>query len=102
MNAVLLDNREKVSEICRRYRVRRLEAFGSGAGADFDPDKSDLDFLVEYLPLESGQHADMYFGLLEELEDLFDRSVDLVMTASIQNPYFLESVETTRTPLYAA
>jgi hypothetical protein len=35
-------------ELCRKYRVIRLEVFGSAVGDSFDPDKSDLDFLVEF------------------------------------------------------
>ena len=46
--------------------------------------------------------ADRYFGLLEALEALFGRPVDLVMTAAIKNPYFLQGIEPSRTLLYAA
>ena len=83
--------------------VRRLELFGSAATGDgFRDGESDLDFLVEFLPLEPGTHADAYFGLLAALEDLLQRPVDLVMVRAIGNPYFLESVNRTRQVLYAA
>jgi hypothetical protein len=39
---------------------------------------------------------------MENLERLFGRPVDLVMARAIRNPYFLESVNRTRTVLYAA
>jgi len=97
--------RQKLSalrELCTRYGVRRLELFGSAATGGFDPGRSDLDFLVEFLPLEPGQHADAYFGLKEELEALFARDVDLVMDSAIVNPYFREELDRTRTALYAA
>jgi predicted nucleotidyltransferase len=68
----------------------------------FHPGASDLDFLVEFLPLEPGQHADAYFDLLFALEDLFGSLVDLVMTEAIRNPYFRESIERSRKQLYAA
>ena len=61
-----------------RYGVRRLELFGSATTVGFDASRSDLDFLVEFLPLEPGQYANAYFGLKEDLEALFDRDVDLV------------------------
>jgi len=89
-------------ELCTRYWVRRLELFGSAATGGFDSSRSDLDFLVEFLPLKSGQHADAYFGLKEELEALFARDVDLVMDSAIVNPYFREELDRTRTALYAA
>ena len=58
--------------------------------------------LVEFLPLKSGQHADAYFALLESLEALFGRPVDLLMVGAIKNPYFLQSVNQTRMVVYAA
>jgi uncharacterized protein len=97
------DNSETIRAICERYRVKRLEVFGStSAVTGFDPEKSDIDFLVEFLPLQWGEHADAYFGLLEALERLFQRHVDLVMPRAIKNPYFLESINKNREVLYAA
>jgi predicted nucleotidyltransferase len=40
--------------------------------------------------------------LLESLEQLFGRSVDLVVTSAIKNSYFRESVERSKALLYAA
>jgi predicted nucleotidyltransferase len=89
--------------LCEKYRVRKLEVFGSAAtGEDFDPQTSDLDFLVEYQPLESDGYASAYFGLLEELQKLFDCPVDLVMTRAVRNKYFLRSIASSRTTVYAA
>lgn len=102
MNALIEQHRKSIEELCRRYHVRRLELFGSATREDFKVAESDLDFLVEYLPLNPGQHADAYFGLLAALEDVFQRPIDLVMTRAIKNRFFLESVNKTRTELYAA
>ena len=97
------DKREALRELCVKYKVRRLEIFGSAVtGEDFDSERSDLDFLVEFQQLRQGQHADAYFGLLEDMEKLFNRHVDLVMPRAIKNPYFLESVNKSRKVLYAA
>ena len=88
--------------LCRRYGVRRLELFGSAATGHNQPGESDLDFLVEFGPLPPGGYADAYFGLLESLEALFGRKVDLVVPSAVRNPYFLKAIEETRTLLYAA
>jgi predicted nucleotidyltransferase len=96
------DNRDTIDRLCRSYHVRRLELFGSAARGQFDPITSDLDFLVDFEPLRSGEHADNYFGLLEELESLFGRPIDLVMERAIKNQYFLEGIARSRTVLYAA
>ena len=76
--------------------------FGSALDQNtFDGEQSDLDFLVEFLPLAQGEHADAYFGLLESLERLFQRHVDLVMIRAVRNPYFLQAIDTSRRLLYA-
>ncbi|MCI0333009.1 MAG: nucleotidyltransferase domain-containing protein [Planctomycetes bacterium] len=102
MESFITQHRDEIAEICRQYRVRRLELFGSAVGDGFDTQRSDVDFLVEFEPLADGEHADAYFGLLESLESLLSRPVDLVMTRAIRNPYFLQAIEPTRTILYAA
>ena len=91
-----------IESLCRRFRVRRLELFGSAATGRFNPQSSDLDFLVEFDSLRANEYADAYFGLLEELEKLFRRDVDLVVAASVKNPYLRESIQGSRTLLYAA
>ena len=84
---------------CARRGVVRLELFGSGAGDPFDPATSDLDFLVDFRPMEPIQHADSFFGLQEDLERMFGVPVDLVEPKTIKNPFFRESIQSTRTPL---
>jgi predicted nucleotidyltransferase len=94
---------KELRELCVRYHVQRLELIGSAVTNNkFDAQKSDIDFLVEFQPLKEGEYADTYFGLLEALESLFDRHIDLVMARAIKNPYFLESINRNRKVLYAA
>jgi hypothetical protein len=92
-----------LSELCVKYHVKRLELFGSAVDANnFDSNNSDLDFLVEFLPIQEGEYFDTYFDLLGELKDLFNRHIDLVTARSIRNKYFLQSINQNRTLLYAA
>ena len=102
MIADISRHRDELQALCRRFHVRRLEVFGSAARGDFDPQRSDLDFLVEFEPLQPGAYVDAFFGLKEDLEALFGRPVDLVSDASIRNPYFRRSVERSKALLYAA
>lgn len=102
MIPLLEQNQEALRGLCRRFGVERFEVFGSGADGNFDPARSDLDFLVEFTAMEPGPLADAYFGLLRELELLFNRKIDLVTPRAIRNPFFLESVNRTRRMLYAA
>jgi predicted nucleotidyltransferase len=77
--------------------------FGSAASDDrFDPEHSDLDFLVGFEPMDPGRHARSYFGLLAALHDLFARDVDLVEIKAVTNPYFLDSINRGRRRIYAA
>lgn len=102
MLADIADHREELRDLCRRFHVRRLDVFGSAARGDFDPARSDLDFLVEFGPLQPGPYVDAFFGLKEGLEQLFGRPVDLVSAASIHNSYFRQNVEESKALLYAA
>jgi predicted nucleotidyltransferase len=102
MYQVIEQKRQELESICRRHRVERIELFGSAAGEGFDPERSDLDFLVSFQELGLNQYADAYFGLKEDLEALFQRPVDLVVASAIQNPYFRQAVDSTRMLVYAA
>lgn len=96
------EHRAELAELCRRHHVLRLSLFGSATRDDFDPQRSDLDFLVDFAPLPPGQYADAFLGLLQSLERLFGRQVDLVVASAIRNPYFRQSIDQTKTLLYAA
>ncbi len=94
--------RTAVERLCRELGVKRLDLFGSATGDDFDPERSDLDFLVEFGPLPPGCRFDAFFDLREGLESLFERRVDLVTATGIRNPFFRQGVQATRRSLYAA
>lgn len=102
MNPAVSQHQTELEALCRRYNVKRLELFGSEASGQARPGESDLDFLVEFSELPPGGYADAYFGLRESLEALYGRPVDLVVPSAIRNPFFLQSVEQTRSLLYAA
>lgn len=102
MHSLIEDHQEQLDGLCRRFRVRRLEVFGSAADGTFRPESSDLDFLVDFFPLAPRDHYEAYFGLWEDLQSLFGRKVDLVEAGAIRNPYFIRGVNESREPVYAA
>jgi hypothetical protein len=102
MIELLQKNRPEIEQLCRRHHVRRLELFGSAVKDNIDKTSSDIDLLVEFESLEQGAYADHYFDLLEDLQALLGMNVDLVVSRSIKNPYFLESVKCSSELLYAA
>ena len=102
MIPLIAQHTDDIAEICRRHHVKRLEVFGSAAVGDFNPQSSDIDFLVDYHLLPPGKHADAYFGLLDDLQSIFGRSIDLVEDKAIENPYFRKSVDATRETVYGS
>ena len=99
---IVTDRQAEVAALCRRFRVRRLDLFGSAARGTFDAARSDLDFVVTFEELHPVALADAWFGLREGLAALFGRPVDLLTAESIRNAYLRESIERHHRTLYAA
>ena len=93
-------NLPAITELCRRFGVRRLDLFGSAATGRFDPERSDLDFLVEFGEPRTYGLKGTYFQLLAALEELFRRKVDLVTAGTIENPYLRRQIESERLTLF--
>jgi len=72
-----------------------------GALSRFDPQGSDLDFLVGFLDRQpTGAYAERVLGLADALEELFGRHVDLLTEESVRNPYFRQEIEAARQLVY--
>jgi len=82
--------REELRAVCRRFHLRRLDLFGSAARGDFDPDHSDVDFIVEFERDTPLHPFDTYFG----------RKVDLVELSAVRNPYLKASIDGSREPVF--
>ena len=102
MNHRIQIDPQELAALCRRYRVRRLAAFGSILRDDFDPERSDADFLVEFEPISAAEEMKNYFALREDLISRLGRSVDLVEDGAIRNPYILQKIRDQQKVLYAA
>jgi uncharacterized protein len=98
--ALIEQHKAALTDLCRRFKVRRMDLFGSAARGTFDPKVSDLDFLVSLDDSSPADYTENYFGLANELERLFQRRVDLVTDRSVRNPYFRQVIEATRQPVY--
>ena len=102
MNSVLTTRADAIAQLCRKYGVRSLYAFGSIVRPDFEPNRSDADFLVEFEPVSAADRMRRYFALRRELSQLVARPVDLTEEGSIRNPYVLENIACQKRLLYAA
>ncbi|WP_246958169.1 nucleotidyltransferase domain-containing protein [Brachybacterium sp. Marseille-Q7125] len=94
-------DRDALAAISRAHNVQRLVLFGSAATTAFDPETSDADFIVEFIPGSATPFED-YFNLKAELEALLGRPVDLLSASRIENPYLAASVAETAVEVYAA
>ena len=100
MNTTVAEHRTELIQLCSMFHVRQLELFGSALGDAYDPERSDLDFLVEFEAIPDGGYAASFFGFKESLEKLFGRPVDLVVGSAIRNPYFRQSIEQSKVLVY--
>lgn len=90
-----------ITALCEKYGVASLDLFGSGTSAMWKSEGSDLDFVVSFQSDVQAGLADRYLGLAEELEALFQRSVDLITPGAMRNPYFRARVDASRSRIYA-
>ena len=102
MNTVIENHRSQLAEVCRRFGVERLDVFGSASRDDFDPQRSDVDFIVRFREPERPGYADRYLGLAEGLEHVLGRSVDLLTERSLRNPLFVRQIGADRVLVYGA
>ncbi len=102
MIALVEQKKNEVAALCKKFKVHRLDLFGSATKKSFRPDSSDLDFLVSFDEKEPAEYSRCYFDLADSLEKLFQRHVDLVTERSVRNPYFRQSIDETRETVYAA
>ena len=97
------DYSEEIANICEQYHVKYLGLHGSGRNQEnADAEEPDVGFLVRFLPLEPKQHAECYFALEKELEDLFGRHVDLCDISRITHPDILRPLTKNKTDIYKA
>lgn len=100
MNNLIDNNIESLKEICNKNHVAELYIFGSALSNDFS-DQSDLDFAYVLKDgLNPIEYGDAFFGLLEDLENLFDRKIDLVSYRVVKNPIFKQELDNTKVALY--
>lgn len=97
---VLKDKLPEVIQTLKSHRVRKAYAFGSVCTNKFNS-KSDIDFLIDFEegldPLEQGEH---WWSILEKLEIILGRDIDLVSEKSLRNPYFIEELLEKRQLIY--
>lgn len=102
MNALIQNKLDEIIDVCKQHNVRALSLFGSAA-KDTMRDDSDIDLLVEFSnDIDVLEYADNYFSLLEQLQTILNRKVDLLSSKSIKNTVLKEDIDRSKVNLYAA
>lgn len=70
---------ERVARFCRERGIRKLSLFGSVLRDDYEPERSDIDVLAEFLP--SAHPGLRFFGYGEELGEILGGKVDFNTSA---------------------
>jgi predicted nucleotidyltransferase len=100
MAPLIEDNLETIRRLCDLQGVRQLGVFGSILRQDFDPERSDVDVLVEFEPHAANSFAN-FLDLKEALEGLFGLRVDLVELRAIRNRRLRRHIEQSKSPVYS-
>jgi len=92
MKSEITKHAGEIGELCQKYGVIRLHAFGSAVRDDFSPDSSDIDLIASFAKTKEAGYADRYLDFAESLEGIFGRRVDLLTPGALHNSRFHESV----------
>ena len=82
-------DRDGLAAFCRARGIRKLSLFGSVLRDDFQPARSDVDVLVEFLPARIPGWE--FFGWSQDLAPIFGRAVDLHTPESLSK-FFRDEV----------
>ena len=91
--------RNVLTQLCLQNRVKSLYAFGSVLTGGFN-NKSDIDLIVDIDSANPLEYADCYFNLKFALQDLFNRSVDLLEEKAVRNEYLRHEIDNTKQLIY--
>ncbi|HBS32991.1 MAG TPA: DNA polymerase III subunit beta [Parvularcula sp.] len=102
MHPLIAEKLEDIKRLCRERAVKRLEIFGSAArGDDFDPDKSDADFIVDFCDWHRKPWLGAYFDFERALAALLGRDVNRTQLGAVKNIYVQQSIDQDRELTYA-
>jgi len=96
---IIAQNTDRLIELCVSHKVGQLYLFGSALTNQFN-ESSDIDFLVQFNPIDLLEYFDNYMDFKEQLEALFGRSVDLVEDQAIRNPIFRRVIDREKQLVY--
>ncbi len=91
--------RDQIFELCENHKVKSLYSFGSVNTARFTKE-SDVDLMVDFDTSDPIEYADSYFDLKFELERILNRSIDLLESKAIKNPFLRANIDKSKILIY--
>lgn len=88
------------TELCKKYSVDKMYAFGSSITDHFDPQSSDIDIVVNVDISDPADRGEALLSLWNQLEIFFGRKVDLLTEDSIRNPFLKSNIDRTKQLIY--
>jgi predicted nucleotidyltransferase len=92
--------RKALYKACFTHNVEELYTFGSILTDKFTAE-SDIDFIVLIRSEDPIEYAEHYFELKFELENIFNRKIDLLEQKAIKNKRFEELINRQKVLVYA-
>jgi predicted nucleotidyltransferase len=89
----------EIKKLCEIHNVKSLYAFGSVLTDRFN-NESDIDLIVDFSNIDVEDYADNYFDFKFSLQDILNRTVDLLEEKAIKNPYFKQTVTKQKQLIY--
>ena len=101
LNPVIRPLVPAITEVCRRHGVQWVALVGSSTQPDPAVVPRDVDLLIEFSPELEGLGS-RYLALVEDLEHVTGRQIDIIERAAMRNPFLRAEFERTQVVLYEA
>ena len=89
---IITQHLSQIQHLMRQYGVQKAYAFGSAVKGNMHAD-SDVDFIITFPEnIDVDTYANNYFSLIDALENLLQKRVELVAEETLSNPYLIQSI----------
>ncbi|MFC5282229.1 nucleotidyltransferase family protein [Pedobacter alpinus] len=100
LKSIISQHHQAFINLCQKYQVEKIYAFGSSITSNFNPETSDIDIIVKIDIQNPADRGDALLSFWNKLEELFKRKVDLLTDDAIKNPYLKKNIDQTKKLIY--
>lgn len=88
-----------LNQLCEEHKVDKMYLFGSALQENFS-EKSDIDFLVRFKPINLAEYFGNFISFKEKLEELLGKKIDLIEEQTLRNPILIRSIDRSKELVY--